>query len=132
MNQKVCPECRGPVRGRADKKYCCEACRNAFNNKKKGRSSELIKKINAIIKKNHFILKEKNPGEKPQLSEKYWKKRDLTSIISPVIPNPQMGKKFITVMTSYIRPGITSIFHCSGKNDPPSPDHRRAYTRFEK
>lgn len=74
MNQKVCPECRGPVRGRADKKYCCEACRNAFNNKKKGRSSELIKKINAIIKKNHFILKEKNPGEKATTQRKILEK----------------------------------------------------------
>lgn len=64
MEVRRCLECGAPLKGRADQKYCNDLCRNAFNNKKLGRSSNYMRKINRILKKNHSILKDLNPEEK--------------------------------------------------------------------
>lgn len=66
MAKKVrkCLECGEELRGRSDQKYCSDACRNAYNNKKLSGSSNYIRRINRILKKNHKILEELNPEEK--------------------------------------------------------------------
>ena len=64
MNERICKECGEPLRGRADQKFCNDLCRNAYNNKKLGKSSNYIRKINRLLKKNYLILEELNPGEK--------------------------------------------------------------------
>lgn len=64
MEQRKCLECDEPLRGRADQKFCSDACRNAYNNKKLSGSSNYIRKINRILKKNHSILEELNPTGK--------------------------------------------------------------------
>ena len=64
MEERRCLECGEPLRGRADQKYCNDLCRNAYNNKKLSGSSNFIRKINRILKKNHAILEELNPEDK--------------------------------------------------------------------
>jgi predicted nucleic acid-binding Zn ribbon protein len=64
MEQRFCLDCGEPLRGRADQKYCNDACRNSYNNKKLGETTNLMRNINRILKKNHAILSELNPGEK--------------------------------------------------------------------
>ena len=32
MEKRECLECREPVKGRVDKKFCSDYCRNAYNN----------------------------------------------------------------------------------------------------
>lgn len=64
MEQRKCLECDEPLRGRADQKFCSDACRNAFNNQKLGSTTNNMRKINRILKKNHSILKDLNPDEK--------------------------------------------------------------------
>jgi len=64
MEVRRCLECGAPLKGRADQKYCNDLCRNAFNNKKLGRTSNYMRKINRILKKNHSILKKLNPNDK--------------------------------------------------------------------
>ncbi len=64
MEQRTCLECGEPLRGRADQKFCNDLCRNAYNNKRLGQSSNYIRKINRLLKKNHSILRELNPEEK--------------------------------------------------------------------
>ena len=64
MEKRFCLECGEILRGRADQKFCNDLCRNAHNNKKLSSSSNLIRKINRILKKNHQILEELNPEEK--------------------------------------------------------------------
>jgi hypothetical protein len=64
MEKRVCLECGETIRGRADQKFCNDLCRNAFNNKKLGSTSNLIRNINRKLKKNHQILEELNPEEK--------------------------------------------------------------------
>jgi predicted nucleic acid-binding Zn ribbon protein len=64
MEQRNCLECGEPLRGRADQKFCSDACRNAYNNKKLRGSTNYIRKINRILKKNYSILKELNYNDK--------------------------------------------------------------------
>ncbi|WP_340113995.1 hypothetical protein [Maribellus mangrovi] len=64
MEPRTCLECGEPLKGRADQKFCNDLCRNAYNNKKLGRASNYMRKINRLLKKNHGILKELNPNDK--------------------------------------------------------------------
>ena len=64
MNERKCLDCGEPLRGRADQKFCSDACRNAYNNQKLGKSTNYMRKINRILKKNHTILEELNHDDK--------------------------------------------------------------------
>ncbi len=64
MNERKCLECGEPLHGRSDQKFCNDLCRNAYNNKKLGKSSNYMRKINRKLKKNYLILRELNPKEK--------------------------------------------------------------------
>ncbi len=54
--QKKCLECGAEIRGRVDKKYCSDQCRNAYNNKVNKDSKNLIRNINNRLRKNYRIL----------------------------------------------------------------------------
>ena len=53
---KNCLACNKPVKGRADKKFCNDYCRNAYNNQLKTISDKLVININNALKKNRRIL----------------------------------------------------------------------------
>lgn len=55
---KTCLFCKEPIKGRSDKKYCDDSCRNAFNNNKSANSNNLMRRVNRILSKNRKILKE--------------------------------------------------------------------------
>ncbi|MDX1667578.1 MAG: hypothetical protein R3350_10125 [Saprospiraceae bacterium] len=54
--KKNCLECGQTVRGRADKKYCCSACRNARNNRLNRDCNNTMRTINNILRRNRRIL----------------------------------------------------------------------------
>jgi hypothetical protein len=54
--QKVCLTCEKPLRGRADKKFCNDYCRNTYNNHLKSTSNNLVRNINYALGKNRRIL----------------------------------------------------------------------------
>ena len=62
--EKKCLECERPIFGRADKKFCSDSCRNAYNNKMNGPSTSMMRNVNHILGKNRRILKELNPKGK--------------------------------------------------------------------
>ncbi len=75
MEEKQCPECGRPVHGRIDKKFCSDACRNAFNNKVNAATTNYIRKVNNTLLKNRRILIELNPdGKKKTHTDKLLKK----------------------------------------------------------
>lgn len=54
--ERCCMQCRQPLKGRADKKFCHDGCRNEFFNEKKKAESEAINKVVATLKRNRRIL----------------------------------------------------------------------------
>lgn len=62
--QRTCLDCGEILIGRADKKFCCDQCRNNYNNRNNSDKSETFKTINASLRKNRKILAALNPRDK--------------------------------------------------------------------
>ena len=57
---KHCPECGEVIIGREDKKFCSDACRNAYNNKINKDSNNYMRNVNNKLRRNYRILSEIN------------------------------------------------------------------------
>lgn len=66
---KACLECDEKIIGRADKKFCSDYCRNAYNNKINKDSKNLIRNINNRLRKNYRILEELNTSGKSKATK---------------------------------------------------------------
>lgn len=53
---KNCLACDKPVKGRTDKKFCDDLCRNKYNNQLKAGSNNYVRNINNALGKNRRIL----------------------------------------------------------------------------
>ncbi|QEC51560.1 hypothetical protein EDD80_10275 [Anseongella ginsenosidimutans] len=62
--ERKCIECGGRLTGRSDKKFCSDQCRTSFNNRLNITGNKIIRRINAILKKNRNILTEMNSSGK--------------------------------------------------------------------
>jgi hypothetical protein len=61
---KNCLACNKIIKGRTDKKFCDDYCRNAFNNQLKAEGNNLVRNINNALGKNRRILEKiLPPGE---------------------------------------------------------------------
>lgn len=60
-NEKRCVECNKPLKGRTDKKFCDDSCRNSYNNKLNSDSNSYVRNINNILRRNRRILEEALP-----------------------------------------------------------------------
>ncbi len=59
LNEKrACLSCDKPLKGRIDKKFCDDYCRNSYNNNQKAQGSHnnLVRNINNALLKNRKIL----------------------------------------------------------------------------
>ena len=65
--EKKCPECGNPIMGRADKKFCSDMCRNAYNNKQNSTTNNLVRRVNAILKKNRRTMEILSPNGKAKV-----------------------------------------------------------------
>jgi hypothetical protein len=61
---KTCLECSDKLIGREDKKFCCDSCRNSYNNKINKDSTNYMRNINNKLRKNYRILSNLNPEGK--------------------------------------------------------------------
>lgn len=61
METRTCLECGAKIRGRIDKKFCNDQCRNSFHNRMKGEVSATVKQVNHILKHNREILQQLVP-----------------------------------------------------------------------
>lgn len=64
-----CLECGEKILGRADKKFCDDACRNSFNNKQNSDSTNLMRNINNKLRKNYRILNSINVDGKTKTTK---------------------------------------------------------------
>ena len=53
---KACLSCHKAVKGRTDKKFCDDYCRNNFNNQQKAETTNYARNIIFALKKNKRIL----------------------------------------------------------------------------
>ena len=67
--KRKCPECGMEFFGRRDKKFCSDHCRNTFNNRKTRDSTDFIRNVNRILRKNRHILNALNPGGKAKATK---------------------------------------------------------------
>jgi hypothetical protein len=68
MKIRKCLECDEDVKGRIDKKFCSDYCRNAHNNRVNKDSKNLIRNINNRLRKNYKILSELNTTGKTKVT----------------------------------------------------------------
>lgn len=66
--EKVCQECGEKLIGRVDKKFCSDQCRNTYNNRLNQDSTNFVRNINRILKKNRRILEALNTRGKTRVS----------------------------------------------------------------
>ncbi len=68
MEKQKCLECGDEFKGRIDKKYCSDYCRNTYNNKINKDSKNLIRNINNRLRKNYKVLSQLNISGKTKVS----------------------------------------------------------------
>ncbi|NJO69734.1 MAG: DUF2116 family Zn-ribbon domain-containing protein [Bacteroidetes bacterium] len=66
---KNCLECGEPIKGRIDKKFCSDLCRNSYNNRSNSDSNNYMRSINSILRRNRRILEELNPEGKIKVTK---------------------------------------------------------------
>ncbi len=63
-------ECAEILRGRSDKKFCSDYCRNTYNNRKYAVSNGNVRHVNGILRRNRRILKEIRESGLKRISER--------------------------------------------------------------
>jgi hypothetical protein len=62
--KRKCLDCGELIKGRADKKFCSDLCRNNYNNRLNSDSTNYVRNINNILRRNRRIIEEMNPEGK--------------------------------------------------------------------
>jgi hypothetical protein len=57
-DEKTCLQCGKKLKGRTDKKFCDDLCRNSYNNRLNSDSNTYVRNINHILRKNRRLLEE--------------------------------------------------------------------------
>ncbi len=63
MKAPKCLECGSIIRGRTDKKFCNDQCRNSYHNRMRSQVSAMVRQVNRILRNNYQILKRKVPKD---------------------------------------------------------------------
>ncbi len=61
---RECLECGDNLKGRKDQKFCSDYCRNTHNNRLNEDATNMVRRINRILRKNRRILSNLNPTGK--------------------------------------------------------------------
>lgn len=62
-----CEHCGTKILGRSDKRYCSDYCRNSQHNIENRDSSNYMRKVNNVLRKNRRILAKFNPNGKAKI-----------------------------------------------------------------
>jgi predicted nucleic acid-binding Zn ribbon protein len=58
-----CIECDKPLKGRVDKKFCDDYCRNAYNNRRNSDQNNFVRNINNTLRRNRRVLESVIPND---------------------------------------------------------------------
>jgi hypothetical protein len=53
---RQCQECGKAVKGRIDKKFCDDYCRNAYNNRHNADTNNYVRNVNNALRRNRRVL----------------------------------------------------------------------------
>ena len=56
MSARVCLDCGERLRGRSDKKFCSDQCRNNYNNRVNREQNSYVRNIHNLLRRNRKIL----------------------------------------------------------------------------
>ena len=62
--KRACIECGEPFIGRSDKKFCSDQCRTSYYNRENADTTNYMRNVNRILRRNRKILSELNPNGK--------------------------------------------------------------------
>jgi hypothetical protein len=65
--KRKCLDCGELISGRTDKKFCSDLCRNNYNNKLNADSTNYVRNINNILRRNRRIIEELAPDDKAKV-----------------------------------------------------------------
>ena len=57
MEKRTCQQCGDTIRGRSDKRFCDDTCRNRYHNLINQGEEETVRQVNGILRKNRRILR---------------------------------------------------------------------------
>ena len=64
---RTCEHCGTKLQGRSDKRFCSDYCRNSRHNEENRDSSNYMRKVNNVLRKNRRILAKFNPTGKAKV-----------------------------------------------------------------
>jgi len=56
MSDRCCLDCGEKLRGRSDKKFCSDHCRNNYNNKINKDVNSIVRNVHTLLRKNRKVL----------------------------------------------------------------------------
>ena len=56
MQVRKCLDCDAVLKGRSDKKFCSDQCRNNYNNTINREANNLVRNVHSLLRKNRKIL----------------------------------------------------------------------------
>ena len=65
--ESKCLDCGEVLRGRSDKKFCSDQCRNSYNNKMNRDETNYMKNVHNILRRNRRIIAELNPESRTKV-----------------------------------------------------------------
>lgn len=102
---RLCLDCKKPVKGRTDKKFCNDYCRNNFNNLLKSNTNNLMRNINNALGKNRRILESFFKGDEEMAKttqEKLLEKGFLFKYITHTYTNKKDNVYFFVYDLGYL------------------------------
>jgi len=67
MSARTCLDCNEKLRGRSDKKFCSDQCRNNYNNMLNRDTNNLVRNVHTLLRKNRRILSDLYENDKRKL-----------------------------------------------------------------
>ena len=66
-DKRICANCGSKITGRSDKRFCSDYCRNTKHNEENRDTSNYMRRVNNILRRNRRILAELNPNGKTRI-----------------------------------------------------------------
>jgi len=89
-----CQECGEAIKGRSDKKFCSDDCRNTYNNRLNSDQHNYMRKVNNILRRNRRILASLNPDGKTKATRSQMLKEGFNFNYFTSIYTTKYGKTY--------------------------------------